>query len=159
MSDPCSTVTRHGFAVRAVLIALGAVQVLDGLYALLAPTSFYGDFPLGRGWVAALPAYNEHLVRDVGSLFLATGAVLLAAAWTMQRRLVIVAAASYLLFAIPHATYHFFNLGPYSTADAVGNVVTLLATVLLPIWILIDLRRGDDPARPEPPLGGGGGNV
>ena len=155
MPDPCSTVTRHGFAVRAVLVGLGAVQVVDGLYALLAPASFYGDFPLGRGWVAAIPAYNEHLVRDVGSLFLATGAVLIAAAWTMQRRLVIVAAASYLLFAIPHATYHFFNLGPYSTFDAIGNVVTLLATVLLPIWILIVLRHGGAPARPAPAPGGG----
>ena len=66
---------------RAVLGVLGAVQLIDGLYALLAPRSFYEDFPFGRGWVEALPAYNEHLVRDVGALFLATAVVLLAAAW------------------------------------------------------------------------------
>ena len=86
---------------RAGLWALAGIQALDGLYALFAPRSFYDDFPLGRGWVAALPGYSEHLVRDVGGLFLATGAVLLAAAWTLERRLAIVAAASFLLFSVP----------------------------------------------------------
>ena len=123
MPDPCSTPTRHRTAIRAALAGVGLIQVVDGLYALLAPSSFYGDFPLGRGWVEALPSYSEHLVRDVGGLFLATGAVLLAAAWTLQRRLVIVAAASFLLFSLPHAIYHLLNLGPYSTGDAIANAL------------------------------------
>jgi AhpD family alkylhydroperoxidase len=131
----------HRLAVRTVVGALGLVQLVDGLYALLAPHSFYSDFPLGRGWVAALPAYNEHLVRDVGGLFLATALVLLAAAWFCERRLVIVACASYLLFSLPHAIYHYFNLGPYDTGDAIANAVTLAATVILPIWVLFVLRR------------------
>ena len=62
-------------------------------------------------------------------LFLATGLVLVAAAWTLQRRLVIVAAASYLLFAIPHAIYHLLNLGPYATGDAIANALAIVATV------------------------------
>ena len=128
-------------AIRAALAAPAAIQILDGLYALFAPVSFYEDFPLGRGWVEALPAYNEHLVRDVGGLFLATGAVLVAAAWTLERRLVAVAAGSFLLFSIPHTTYHYLNLGPYDTVDAVGNVVALLATVVLPLWVLFELYR------------------
>ena len=99
------------------------------------------DFPLGRGWVAALPAYNEHLVRDVGGLFLATGLVLVAAAWFCEWRLAIIACASYLLFALPHAIYHYLNLGPYSTGDAIGNVLTLAATVVVPLWVLYALRR------------------
>jgi len=141
MPDPCSTPTRHRTAIRAALAGVGLIQVIDGLYALFAPSSFYGDFPLGRGWVEALPAYSEHLVRDVGGLFLATGAVLLAAAWTLQRRLVIVAAASFLLFSLPHAIYHLLNLGPYSTGDAIANAVGVLAIVLLPAWVLFELRR------------------
>ncbi len=138
---PENRITRHRPAIRTVLAALGLVQLVDGLYALLAPHAFYSDFPLGRGWVAALPAYNEHLVRDVGGLFLATGLVLVAAAWFYERRLAIIACASYLLFAIPHAIYHFLNLGPYSTGDAIGNALTLAATVVLPIWVLYELRR------------------
>ena len=72
MHDPCSTPTRHRTAIRVALAGVGLIQLVDGLYALFAPSSFYSDFPLGRGWVEALPAYNEHLVRDVGGLFLAT---------------------------------------------------------------------------------------
>ena len=141
MPDPHSTPARHRTAIRFTLVALGLLQVFDGLYALLAPTSFYEDFPLGRGWVELLPAYSEHLVRDVGGLFLATGAVLLAAAWVLERRLVIVAAASFLLFSLPHTIYHVLNLGPYSTGDAIANALGLVATVVLPIWVLFELRR------------------
>ena len=33
--------------------------------------------------------------------------------WFLERRLAIVACASYLLFSVPHAIYHYLNLGPY----------------------------------------------
>lgn len=150
MPEPCSTPTRNRTAIRVALATVGLIQVFDGLYALLAPRSFYDDFPIGRGWVEALPAYSEHLVRDVGGLFLATGAVLLAAAWTLQRRLVIVAAASFLLFSVPHAIYHLLNLGPYDTADAIGNAFGVLAIVFLPVWVLFEMRRQGGHPAPEP---------
>ena len=150
MPDPCSTPTRNRTAIRLALATVGLIQVLNGLYALFAPRSFYDDFPIGRGWVEALPDYSEHLVRDVGGLFLATGAVLLAAAWTLQRRLVIVAAASFLLFSVPHAIYHLLNLGPYSTGDAIGNAFGVLAIVFLPAWVLFELRRQSGHSAPRP---------
>ena len=134
--------------VRAVLGILGGVQVLNGLYALFAPSSFFGDFPLGRGWVEALPAYNEHLVRDVGSLFLATGIVLLAAVVWTERRLVLIALVSYLAFAVPHAIYHAFNLEPYGAGDAIANAVTLAFTVVAPIALLVMMLRGSASAPP-----------
>jgi hypothetical protein len=136
-------VTRHAGAIRAALIVLGVIQLVDGLYALLAPRSFYTDFPLGRGWVEALPSYNEHLVRDVGSLFIATAVVLLAAARSMDRRLVAVACASFLCFSVPHTIYHVLNLGPYDAVDAIANVLGLAATVLIPVWILVVVREPD----------------
>jgi hypothetical protein len=134
---------RHAGAIRIALVALGLVQLIDGLYALLAPRSFYDDFPLGRGWVEALPAYNEDLVRDVGRLFIATAVVLLEAARTMDRRLVIVACASILCFSVPHTIDHLFNLGPYDTGDVIANVLGLAATVLIPVWVLVVIRRPD----------------
>jgi hypothetical protein len=140
MSDTQQAIDRHAIEFRAVLVALGTIQVIDGLWALFAPTSFYDDFPFGRGWVEALPAYNEHLMRDVGELFLATGFVLLVAAYYLERRLVVTAICSYLLFAVPHAIYHFFNLEPYDNVDAIGNAVTLALTVLLPLWLLWRVR-------------------
>jgi hypothetical protein len=135
--------SRHAGAIRAALAILGLIQLVDGLYALLAPRSFYDDFPVGRGWVEALPAYNEHLVRDVGGLFIATAVVLLAAAWTLDRRLVLVACASFLCFSVPHMIYHLLNLGPYDTFDVVANVIALAATVLIPVWVLVVIRRPD----------------
>ncbi len=126
---------------RAGLGALAAVQAIDGIYALAAPHSFYADFPAGRGWVEALPAYNEHLVRDVGALFLATAVFLGAAAYFLERRLAAVALVSFLVFSVPHTIYHVLNLGPYGVGDAVANVIALGATVLLPLWLLWLLAR------------------
>ncbi len=142
--------TQHRFEARATLIPLGAIQFVNGVWATFAPRSFYDDFPLGiGGWVSALPSYNEHLMRDVGGLFLATGFILLIASVRLERRLVVVALVSYLLFSIPHAIFHFFNLEPYGTGDAIGNVVALAATVLLPLGMLVLLSRGKAvPARP-----------
>jgi hypothetical protein len=136
---------RRASAIRAGLGALGVVQLYLGLHALLAPGSFYEDFPLGRGWVEALPAYSEHLVRDVGALFLALAVLLLAAAWAMQRLLTVVALLAYLTFSVPHTLWHLFNLGPYDFADALGNVIALGAMVVLPATLLVVAWRSSEP--------------
>ncbi len=139
------------------------MQAIDGFYALLAPRSFYDDFPGGRGWVEALPAYNEHLVRDVGALFLATAVVLAAAAFYLERRLIAVALVSFLAFSIPHLIYHSFHLDVYDGGDVIANVITLAATVVVPVWLLWLLARPPAPAsarraaRPE--ASGWGGRV
>ncbi len=147
--------------VRAVLGVLAAVQLTAGLYALAAPRSFYADFPLGRGWVAALPAYNEHLVRDVGALFCATAIVLAAAAIYAERRLITIALVSFLAFSVPHFVYHALNLGPFGTGDAIANVVTLLFTVAAPLALLVLIRRPPSPQRPtaSPPTSAGNGRI
>jgi AhpD family alkylhydroperoxidase len=149
----------HPIAFRAVMIGLGFVQTVNGFWALFAPRSFYEDFPPGRGgWVSGLPAYNEHLLRDVGGLFLATGVLLLVAAVWLERRLVGVSLVAWLLFAVPHAVYHVFNLEPYGTGDAVGNVIALSLTVVLPAALLVLLARpaaGPRAARGSAPGNGG----
>lgn len=154
----------HPALARVVLVALGAVQTLDGLYALLSPRGFYDDFPGGRGWVAAYPSYSEHLVRDVGGLFLATGVLMLLAAVWLERRILIAALTSWLLFAVPHTAYHLLNLDPLSTGDAVANAIALAATVVLPVWLLVLLARDGRTAAPRaaaapaPPAGNGNGS-
>ena len=140
----------HPTLFRGLLIALGGVQTVNGLYALFAPRAFYDDFPFGRGWVAALPAYNEHLVRDVGGLFLATGVLLVIAGVILERRLVAISLVTWLLFAVPHTVYHLFNLEGMETADVIGNVVTLATTVLIPVWLLVLLTRPVRMAAPQP---------
>lgn len=149
MHEPTETIVHRRLQFRSVLLVLGAIQLLDGLYALLAPRSFYGDFPFGRGWVETLPAYNEHLTRDVGGLFLATAVILIAAAIYLQRRLVGVALGSWLCFAVPHLIYHLLNLEPYATGDAIANTVSLVLTVALPVWLLVLLARPDSGEEPR----------
>ncbi|HKJ35826.1 MAG TPA: hypothetical protein VKA36_04595 [Solirubrobacterales bacterium] len=126
---------------RAALLALGGTQAFLGLYALISPLGFYEDFPLGRGWVAALPSYSEHLVRDIGGLFLLSGAVLIAAGIYLGRRLVAIALGSFLLFSVPHTLFHYLNFEPYETADVIINVIGLGGQVLIPIGLLVLLAR------------------
>ena len=97
----------------------------------------------------AIPAYNPHLLADVGALFVATGALMLMAAYWLQRPLVVAALVTWLLFAVPHVVYHLDNLGPYDTPDTVGNVVTLGLTVLIPVLLLALLARSPVPDRPS----------
>ena len=140
-SDNRPSAFTHQGRVWAVLAALGLVQLINGLWALLAPQSFYEGYPFGRGWVELLPAYNEHLVRDVGGLYLATAGLFVGAALVMSRATVIIACGSWLLFALPHAIYHGFNLEPFSTSDAIANAVVLVGAVLLPAWVLAAVVR------------------
>ena len=127
--------------IRNGLITLAVVQGPIGLWALVAPQSFYDDFPLGRGgWVSALGPYNEHLTVDYGSLTLALVLVLVAAAVVMERTLVMVAAGAYLVWSVPHFVYHMFTLDEYGTGDAIGNAITLAFTVALPLAILLKAR-------------------
>ena len=123
---------------RAILAYLTFSGLLVGVWATFFPQSFYDDFPgAGRVWVAVDGPYNEHLVRDVGQLSLAIALVSGVAAWTMIPVLVRVAAAAWLVNAVPHFVYHLRNLDTYDTFDQVGNVVSLGLLVALPIVVLV----------------------
>lgn len=146
------TLTKYRFEARFTLVSLGLIQGVLGLYALFFPRSFYEDFPLGLGWVEALPGYNEHLLTDFGGLFLATAVMLLAAAVRLERRWVAISLVAFLAFSLPHTIWHAFNLDPYSTGNAIANVVSLAATVLLPLGVLLLVAResrGGLPASPS----------
>ncbi|MEJ7876845.1 MAG: carboxymuconolactone decarboxylase family protein [Solirubrobacterales bacterium] len=142
------TLTRYRFEARATLVQLGAIQGVIGFYALFFPRSFYEDFPLGLNWVQVLPSYNEHLTRDVGGLFLATAVMLLAASIRLERRWVVISLVAFLSFSLPHTLWHALNLEPYSTGNAIANIVTLAATVLLPLGVLfLILKESRAPKR------------
>ena len=123
-----------------ILLAIGAAVI--GFWALFAPQSFYDDFPGGdRGWVSALPPYNEHLVRDVGALNLAVAFMVGAAAYYMDRRLIFVALVAYLVYSVPHFFFHMFHLEDLSDSDKVLQTISLAFTVALPVYLLA-LNRG-----------------
>jgi len=127
--------SRHRWA-RRLTAAVGISQTVVGLQALFMPHGFYKDFPLGRGWVAASPGYSSHLVTDFGALYIATGVLLLTAAWLAGTRLLRIAAVTTLTFAVPHLIFHLAHLGVYKTADAVANVVSLSLVALVPLAVL-----------------------
>lgn len=128
---------------RIGLIVLGAPGLMVGAWAGLAPHSFYEDFPgLGRVWVAVDGPYNEHLVRDVGWLNLALTLVTFAAAWTLARALVGAALGAWLVYGVPHLTYHLNNLDAYDTGDTIALIASLALAPLIAIVILTMGRRG-----------------
>jgi hypothetical protein len=126
-------------------MGLGVLSLLSlplGLWASIAPRSFYDDFPgFGRHWVAMDGPYNEHLMRDYGSLNLALGMFTLCAAIWLTKPLVIAAALAWIVYPLPHVTYHVFNLGRYETGDKVGIVAGLVVAPVIAVIVLLQARR------------------
>ena len=125
--------------VRIAMVALGVPNALAGLWAVLAPSSWYDDFP---GWdprlVAADPPFNEHLATDAGAGLLASGFVLIVAAWLGDRRSVRFGLAAFLVFAVPHALWHLTNESPgLTSAEDARNVGTLLFSAVAAVVLLV----------------------
>jgi hypothetical protein len=143
---------------RTILWLLTVPNVIVGVWALGWPRSFYEEFPGGgHAWVSALPPYNEHLVRDVGSLSLSLAVVTAAAAVTLGPRLVVVAAVAVLVWSVPHLAFHLGHLEGLATSDQVGQVVSLGLAVVGPL-LLLGLRAaaGRDPDHAGAGLAGNG---
>lgn len=137
--------------VRVGLAYLAATGLLVGLWAGLAPRSFYADFPgLERVWVAVDGPYNEHLVRDVGWLNLALAAATVWAAVTLSRALVVGVLVAWLVTSVPHLAYHLGNLGGLATTDRIGEVGTLALVPLVAASMLVVVARAA-PAVPDGP--------
>jgi hypothetical protein len=135
-------IERHRTEFRVALIALAAPNLALGAWAVLAPHSWFDDFPGGgRHWVSALGPYNEHLSTDVGAFFLAMGALLLFAGIVLDRLLVQAALGALLVFSVPHLVWHLGDLGPYNTLDTILNVISLSLLVVVPIALLLMLRQ------------------
>jgi hypothetical protein len=124
--------------LRGGLLILAVSALTVGLWALVAPRSFYEDFPLpGGAWVSTLGPYNEHLVRDVGELNLALGVLLVMAAVLLEQRLVQVSLVAYLVYAVPHFVYHASTGHAFPLGDNIANLITLGIAVLLPLVLLV----------------------
>jgi hypothetical protein len=131
-----------GLLARLGLLVLALTSLELGVWATLAPHSFFNSFPGGgRHWVAADGPFNEHLVRDFGGLNLALALLLIVALVVGSRLLVTTAAGAYLLFAVPHFLYHLFNLQVFDTGDKVANVFSLALSVVIPIAVIASAQR------------------
>lgn len=128
------------FRIALAYLAIFSLQI--GLWALLAPRSFFDDFPgFGRAWVRVDGPYNEHLVRDVGALNLAMVALLVAAAYTLSRQLVITAAVASLVWGVPHLLYHSFHTNSLGNLDLVSSLGGLALYAALPVLLIATARK------------------
>jgi len=134
--------------LRAGLAVLALVQGAIAVWALLAPRSFHEEFPgPGSPWVAPLGPYDEHLVRDVGALSLALTVVLVAALVWLERRLVIVAAAAYLAWELPHLAFHLTADDALTTGARVLSEAAQVLAVAIAVAVLVGALRTRAPGR------------
>jgi hypothetical protein len=130
--------------LRPALVFLCVATASVGLPAAFAPHAFYDDFPFVTHWVDLLPPYNEHLVTDVGGLYLGFAALFASAAWTLEPTLVRAACAAWLVPAVLHLIFHASHLESFGAADAIGEILSL---TLLVVPALLALRALRTPAR------------
>ena len=76
--------------VRRLLLALLLlVALILGIWTYAIPRNWYDTFPgFGMRWVAPTGPYNEHFVKDIGSMYLALAVLTTVALWfaTATRR-------------------------------------------------------------------------
>ncbi len=123
-------------SARAALGLLFASALLIGFTAALLPHTFYDDFPFLAHWVRLLPPYNEHLVTDVGGLYLGYAVLFAWAAWSLDRTLVLAVCAAWALTATLHLVFHSSHLGGFDGADAIAEIASL-ALLLVPPAVAI----------------------
>jgi hypothetical protein len=122
---------------RTGLALVAAAQAEVGIWGLLAPRSFFGNFPgAGHHWVSALGSYNEHLVRDYAASELGFALLLLAAAIWFERRLVLIAGAVFLVATLPHFAYHLTTTGSFSTADNIASLGAFALELVLVVFAM-----------------------
>jgi hypothetical protein len=123
----------------AEFLALSAALV--GFWATFAPHSFYRSFPLpGHHWVSPAGPYDEHLVRDVGGLYLS---LLVVTVWAIVRRnpeLLRVAGAAWFVFSLPHLVFHLGHLDGLTTFDKAGESTSLALTLLFALLLTLPSR-------------------
>lgn len=129
----------HPFITRWSLMAIAAFMAQTALLAAFAPRSFFDDFPFGRGWIAAEGgAYDEHLVRDVGVLFISMIIVTIWAAW--RREATAAVAIAWIVQGVLHLWYHIGhldnldNLGSADKIGLVGSLATVPVLALIALW-------------------------
>jgi hypothetical protein len=131
--------------VLASLLALSAAYV--GAWTQVAPQSFHESFPgLGQVWVAPLGPYNEHLIRDVGGLYLALTVFTAWAALRGEVPALRAAGLAWLAFGVPHTAFHLLNRHGFSDADWAASLTPLIAAVAAAA--LLVFMRESSPLRP-----------
>ncbi len=140
---PAAPPPLHAAAIRSPRLTRAALALLAisaftiGIPAALAPATFYSDFPFFAHWVNLLPPYNEHLVSDVGGLYLGFALLFAWAARSLSPPLVRAAAAAWLVPAVLHLVFHATHLHGFDPLNAIAELASLgylVALALVALW-------------------------
>lgn len=125
-------------ARRVILWITAAIGAFVGLWAAFLPTEFYDSFPgLGRVWVGVDGPFNEHLIRDVGALYLALAAASVYAALASGIQASRAVGIAWIVFSVPHLLYHVQHFAGFESFDVVAQVITLSSTIILGIPLVL----------------------
>ena len=137
----------------AALALSAALAFFVGGWAFFAPRSFYDAFPgvLGQ-WISMDGPFNEHLIRDVGAMYLALGVASVAGLVSRSPAVFRTLGLAWTVFGVLHLGYHLMNLDHLDVANAVGAVVSLSISLALGVVLLIPgakPRGGGDQSRAD----------
>ena len=122
----------------AIAMALGLVNLANGLFMLAAPDSWYLAVP----GVADTGPFNQHFVRDIGLIYAVSGLAFLVGAWRPAGRLYLWSVAAAWLAG--HALFHLWEVAvgmhaPWVLArDFAGVILPGLVGVLLAGWSFVE---------------------
>ena len=118
-----------------------------GGWAYFAAQSFYDSFPGVLGsWVSVDGPYNEHLIRDVGAMYLALAAASIGGLIWRHPIGFRVLGLAWTVFGALHFAYHAGHLEHMSLESAIGEMVALGVSLLLGILLLIPERAASRPS-------------
>lgn len=118
-------------AKRAIAACLAASGFYVGVWASVLPASFYETFPgLHQSWISTDGPYNEHLIRDVGGLYLGLAVATAIAAFLSRPEGLALVGVAWSTFSVVHLLYHATHLEAMSPVDRVNSQAVLLATLI-----------------------------
>lgn len=135
---------------RSCLVVLALTGLAVGPWAYFAPLHWYNTFPgMGFQWLPVLGPYNEHFVKDVGAMYLATGALsVMAFAYLANHALMRATALTLSVFNLLHLIYHISMLHMYGPLDATLNVIVLTVVLLCSLAIALPVKTAENVASP-----------
>ena len=135
---------------RVILWMTAAIGAYVGVWASFSPVSFYDTFPgLGRVWISVDGAFNEHLIRDVGGLYLGLAAASAAATFSRTPDAGRVIGVAWTVFGLPHLIYHARHFAEMAPIDAVGNAFTLGSSLILGVVLMLPGPRARRAGSPQ----------
>ncbi len=141
-----STSTARSVA-RSIAWALAASATYVGVWAMGWPHSFFTSFPgLGQTWVAPLGPFNEHLVRDVGGLYVALAVFSVWAAATGGTGALRTLGGAWLAFGLPHLAFHATHRHGFSTVEWAASMTPLTFSALAAALLVLLRSKGSDTA-------------